>query len=250
MARYLFFSDLDLSDGGAIDNFGFEKRILFLNFIKAIKKSNINGIFAIGDIYELWQGIGSARKRLKRAKGTYPKITDFLHTDCLELIGNHDRARKKLDKIPSSRLVEADGVKIWLEHGDRFDRHCNKESSVGRIAAELFSVLERLFGKKSKKIQEFVERYLAKITPASSCYSGDLSEYEAEAKKLFEEKDYDIVILGHTHKFHQKEWEDLKGRRRVYLNSGAWVDDHSDYIIVDTIKRNYQISSYHNQKRL
>jgi len=248
VARYLFFSDLHLSDGSAIDNFGLEKRILFLNFIKAIKKSNIDGIFAIGDIYELWQGIGNEKKRLRRAKRTYPKIADFLRTACLELIGNHDRARKKLDKIASNRLIEADGVKIWLEHGDRFDQYAN--GFIAKTAVGLFAILEYLFGKRSQRIQKFVENHLKKITPANSCYPGNLSEYEAEAKKLLEEKDSDFVILGHTHKLHQKEWEDLKGRRRIYLNSGAWVDRHSDYIIVDTIKRSYQISSYHNQERL
>lgn len=251
MARFLFFSDLHLSDGTAIDNFGLKKKILFSNFVNAVKKSNIDRIFVVGDIYELWQGIGDKKERLERAKKTYPEIASFLQNNCVELIGNHDQAREKLDKIASNKLIEADGIKIWLEHGDRFDRYYKKWPWLCEAAVKVFAILEHLFGKKSQNIiSRWVKERLPKTTPASSRYSGNLSEYEKGAKELLVQKDCDIVVLGHTHKLYQKEWEDLKGKKRVYLNCGAWVDEHSDYIIVDTVRQNYRNNLYHNQEAL
>ena len=245
--RLLFFSDLHLSDGSRIDNFGFKKRDLFLKFIKAIKKSRIEKIFVIGDIYELWQGEGSEKERLERAKKTYPRIASFLSNFCFELVGNHDRARSKIDNIPSNKLIELDGTRIWIEHGDRFDQYAN--GFFPYLVVGLFALVERLLGtRRALRIQRLMERYV--ITPASPSYPGNFSEYEEGARSLAKEKKCDVVIFGHTHRKKMRKWQDATGRQTIYLNSGAWVNEHADYVLIDTQKQSFKVKTFYGQEEL
>ena len=249
MARYLFFSDLHLADGSKIDDFHPEKIPLFLRFAKAIKNSDFDGVFVLGDIYELWQGLGSQKQRLSKAKKVYKPIVDFLEKNTVELYGNHDRKRKYLDPwVLKNKLLEKDGVRIWIEHGDRFDRY--SRSFLGRLFAELFSVIEYFFPEKiQESIEMFFEKILRKITPRDPNYPGDFSEYEIGAKKLFAEKNCDLVILGHTHQPLKKIWFE-NGKEKIYLNSGAWIKNQQDYVIVDTIKKIYEVRSYNGEEKI
>ncbi|WP_053991149.1 UDP-2,3-diacylglucosamine diphosphatase [Mangrovimonas sp. TPBH4] len=202
--------------------------LTYLNSIQP-KKLILNG-----DIIDIWQF--SKRYFPKSHLRVIKKIMD-MSADGVEIIyvtGNHDEMLRKFSdmtigniSIVDKAVLELDGKKAWIFHGDVFDvsiQNAKWLAKLGGYGYDLLILLNRLsnwvlekLGKEkyslSKKIKNSVKRAVKYI-----------SDFEQVASDLAIENGYDYVICGHIHQPKMVIKENKYGKT-MYLNSGDWVEN-------------------------
>ena len=151
------------------------------------------------------------------------------------ITGNHDEMLRKYTdlqlgnlEIVDKLLLNLDGKKAWVFHGDVFDSstkgYAKFLAKLGGKGYDLLILINRLinwilniFGKEkmsfSKKVKDSVKKAVAFV-----------SDFETTAAELAIEKNYDYVICGHIHMPQIKEVKTEKGAV-TYLNSGDWIEN-------------------------
>ncbi|HRG41999.1 MAG TPA: UDP-2,3-diacylglucosamine diphosphatase [Saprospiraceae bacterium] len=151
------------------------------------------------------------------------------------LTGNHDEALRKYSGtvignfvLDDKLILELDGKKIWLFHGDIFD---TTTKGWARILAKLggkgydiliwtnrlINDLLQYFGREkisfSKRVKSSVKKAVKWI-----------SNFETTAAALAIDQKFDTVICGHIHQ-PQDRIIQLEHGSVHYLNSGDWVEN-------------------------
>ncbi|MFZ1581876.1 MAG: UDP-2,3-diacylglucosamine diphosphatase [Saprospiraceae bacterium] len=151
------------------------------------------------------------------------------------LTGNHDEALRKYSGtvignfvLDDKLILELDGKKIWLFHGDIFD---TTTKGWARILAKLggkgydiliwtnrlINDLLQYFGREkisfSKRVKSSVKKAVKWI-----------SNFETTAAALAIDQNFDTVICGHIHQ-PQDRIIQLEHGSVHYLNSGDWVEN-------------------------
>ena len=151
------------------------------------------------------------------------------------LTGNHDEALRKYSGtvignfvLDDKLILELDGKKIWLFHGDIFD---TTTKGWARILAKLggkgydiliwtnrlINDLLQYFGREkisfSKRVKSSVKKAVKWI-----------SNFETTAAALAIDQKFDTVICGHIHP-PQDRIIQLEHGSVHYLNSGDWVEN-------------------------
>ena len=124
-------------------------------------------------------------------------------------------------------LLNIDGKKAWIFHGDVFDVTMQYSKWLAKLGAVGYDSLIHLntlinwflqkFGKEkmslSKKIKNSVKNAVKFI-----------NDFEETAANIAIEKGYDYVICGHIH---QPEMRTIKNEfgEVMYLNSGDWIEN-------------------------
>ncbi len=202
--------------------------LTYLNSIQP-KKLVLNG-----DIIDIWQF--SKRYFPKPHLRVIKKIIDMA-SDGVEVIyitGNHDEMLRKFSdtkigkiSIVDKIVLELDGKKAWIFHGDVFDvsiQNAKWLAKLGGYGYDLLILLNRFtnwclerMGKEkyslSKKIKNSVKRAVKYI-----------NDFEEVASDLAIENGYDYVICGHIHQPKMIIKENKHGKT-TYLNSGDWVEN-------------------------
>lgn len=202
--------------------------LTYLNSIQP-KKLVLNG-----DIIDIWQF--SKRYFPKSHLRVIKKIIDMA-SDGVEVIyitGNHDEMLRKFSdtkigkiSIVDKIVLELDGKKAWIFHGDVFDvsiQNAKWLAKLGGYGYDLLILLNRFtnwclerMGKEkyslSKKIKNSVKRAVKYI-----------NDFEEVASDLAIENGYDYVICGHIHQPKMIIKENKYGKT-TYLNSGDWVEN-------------------------
>ncbi|GAA0745019.1 MULTISPECIES: UDP-2,3-diacylglucosamine diphosphatase [Flavobacteriaceae] len=202
--------------------------LTYLNSIQP-KKLVLNG-----DIIDIWQF--SKRYFPKSHLRVIKKIIDMA-SDGVEVIyitGNHDEMLRKFSdtkigkiSIVDKIVLELDGKKAWIFHGDVFDvsiQNAKWLAKLGGYGYDLLILLNRFtnwclerMGKEkyslSKKIKNSVKRAVKYI-----------NDFEEVASDLAIENGYDYVICGHIHQPKMIIKENKHGKT-TYLNSGDWVEN-------------------------
>ena len=151
------------------------------------------------------------------------------------ITGNHDEMLRKYTdlqlgnlEIVDKLLLNLDGKKAWIFHGDVFDSstkgYAKFLAKLGGKGYDLLILINRfinwvlnLFGKEkmsfSKKVKDGVKKAVAFV-----------SDFETTAAELAIEKKYDYVVCGHIHMPQIKDVKTDKGSV-TYLNSGDWVEN-------------------------
>ena len=158
-------------------------------------------------------------------------------TQIIYITGNHDEFLRKYSDLQMGNLfltdkylLEIDGKKHWIFHGDIFD-HTTKGGAkiiakIGGIGYDWLILLNRginwlleLIGRPkvslSKKIKNSVKKAVAFI-----------ADFEEKAIELAIDNQYDYVICGHIHQPSDRIATNEKGSTR-YLNSGDWIENLS-----------------------
>ncbi|MCX8080234.1 MAG: UDP-2,3-diacylglucosamine diphosphatase [Bacteroidia bacterium] len=187
-----------------------------------------------GDIIDIWQF--SKRYWPASHSAVLKKIMDFIHkgTKVYYLTGNHDDALRKFSdfeignfKLADKLVLELDGKKAWIFHGDVFDvsiNHAKWLARLGSIGYDILILLNRginfileKLGKEkyslSKKIKDSVKKAVQYI-----------SSFEQVAADLAIMKGYDYVVCGHIHQPQMKTLSNKNGSV-TYLNSGDWIEN-------------------------
>ncbi len=205
-----------------------DELIAYLNSIQP-KKLILNG-----DIIDIWQFSKryfppSHLKVLKKLIGMASKGTEVHY-----ITGNHDEMLRKFAptsmgnfKVSNKLVLELDGKKAWIFHGDVFDISIQKAKWVAKLGGYGYDVLILInslvnwfllkMGREkyslSKKIKNSVKGAVKYI-----------NDFENVAAELAIENDYDYVICGHIHQ-PKKEYVETTQGKTMYLNSGDWVEN-------------------------
>jgi UDP-2,3-diacylglucosamine pyrophosphatase LpxH len=152
------------------------------------------------------------------------------------LTGNHDEMLRRFSDLElgdfhlADKLVlEIDGKKAWIFHGDIFDLSVNTGKWLAKIAGKSYDylillnravnfVLEKMGKEKvsiSRKIKAGVKQAVK--------FVGDFEEIAA---KHAVEQNYDYVICGHIHQPQQRKIT-IGNKSVTYLNSGDWIENLS-----------------------
>ena len=186
-----------------------------------------------GDIVDIWQFSkryfpSSHMKVIKTIIGMVSNGTEVIY-----VTGNHDEMLRKFSgtrmgnfSIVDKLVMELDGKRAWIFHGDVFDasiQHAKWLAKLGGYGYDLLILINRFvnwilqrFGQEkyslSKKIKNGVKSAVKHI-----------NNFEQTATELAIENEYDYVICGHIHKPKKEIRQSEKGVC-TYLNSGDWVE--------------------------
>jgi UDP-2,3-diacylglucosamine pyrophosphatase LpxH len=187
-----------------------------------------------GDIIDIWQFRKSyfPKSHLKVIK----KIIDLASkgTEVYYITGNHDEMLRKfsdtsvgnfhiLDKL----ILELDGKKAWIFHGDVFDasvQHSKWIAKLGGWGYDLLILMNRLVNQILQKLGKEPYSFSKKIKANVKKAVKFISDFEHTASELAIENQYDYVICGHIHEPKMIRKVNKKGTT-FYLNSGDWVEN-------------------------
>jgi UDP-2,3-diacylglucosamine pyrophosphatase LpxH len=150
------------------------------------------------------------------------------------LTGNHDEMLRRFSDLhlgnftlADKLILEIDGKKAWIFHGDVFDLSVNTGKWLAKIAGKSYDylillnrainwVLEKTGREKvsiSKKIKAGVKKAVKFV-----------NDFEQIAAEHAIDQGYDYVICGHIHQPARRIIENSKGSVE-YLNSGDWIEN-------------------------
>lgn len=156
-------------------------------------------------------------------------------TQVIYITGNHDEFLRKYTDVQMGNLfltdkylLEIDGKKHWIFHGDVFDNTTKGSAKIiakiGGIGYDWLILLNRainfvlnIFGRPkvslSKKIKNSVKKAVKFI-----------ADFEEKAIELAIDNRYDYVICGHIHQPADRIARNEHGAVH-YLNSGDWIEN-------------------------
>ena len=201
------------------------------NYLKTIQPKVL---ILNGDIIDIWQF--SKHYFPKSHMNVIKHITGMLSkkTRVYYITGNHDEMLRKFKgfhlgsfTILNKLILEFDGKKAWIFHGDVFDitmKHSKWLAKLGGIGYDTLIIINTFinwisnlsgYGKLSlsKKIKNSVKSAIKFV-----------NNFEETAAEIAIENKYDYVICGHIHQPEMKEISNENGKT-MYLNSGDWVEN-------------------------
>jgi UDP-2,3-diacylglucosamine pyrophosphatase LpxH len=155
-------------------------------------------------------------------------------TRVIYVAGNHDEVMRRFSGIKlgnfsfvNKAILNLDGKKTWIFHGDVFDVFMHHSKWLARMGAKGYGILTIMnkvvnglmafFGKRRLSISKSIKERVKGSGNA-------ISRFERIVAGLGVEKGYDYVVCGHIHTPADKLIHTEKGQIR-YLNSGDWVEN-------------------------
>lgn len=205
-----------------------DELITYLNSIQP-KKLVLNG-----DIIDIWQFKKryfppSHLKVLKKIIGMASKGTEVFY-----ITGNHDEMLRKFAytslgniKIANKLVLNLDGKKAWIFHGDVFDvsiQNAKWLAKLGGHGYDLLILINRVINWFLNKLGRDKYSLSKKIKNNVKGAVKYINDFEKTAADLAIEDHYDYVICGHIHQPKKEIYENKQGKT-MYLNSGDWVEN-------------------------
>lgn len=202
-----------------------------LKYMKSIKPKEV---VLNGDIIDIWQF----------SKRYWPKS----HMKVIKLImqwiskgvkvhyvtGNHDEMLRKFVgfqlgsfSIVNKVLLNLDGQKAWIFHGDVFDvtmQHSKWAAKLGAKGYDFLILLNSVVNFFSKKMEKGPVSMSKKIKNSVKSAVKFINNFEQIAADIAIENNYDYVVCGHIHQPEMRTIKTDKGEI-VYLNSGDWIEN-------------------------
>lgn len=187
-----------------------------------------------GDIIDIWQF--SKRywpdSHMKVVQRIFKMMSQG--TKVYYLTGNHDEMLRKftdfrlgkielLDKL----VLDLDGSKAWIFHGDVFDitmKHSKWLARLGAVGYDTLILLNSLVNWFSQKLGRGKVSFSKRIKNSVKQAIKFIDDFEQTATELAIENGYDYVVCGHIHQPAIRKITGEKGST-VYLNSGDWVEN-------------------------
>ncbi len=205
-----------------------DELIAYLNSIQP-KKLILNG-----DIIDIWQFSkryfpASHLKVLKKIIGMASKGTEVYY-----ITGNHDEMLRKFAdtsmgnfQILNKLVLDLDGKKAWIFHGDVFDVSINNAKWLAKLGGYGYDLLIRInwiINWCLKKMGREKYSLSKKIKNSVKGAVNYINKFEQTAAELAIEKNYDYVVCGHIHQPRKEQYENKMGSC-LYLNSGDWIEN-------------------------
>ena len=172
------------------------------------------------------------------------------------ITGNHDEALRRfsstvIGKIQLSNkfVLKLDGKKVWIFHGDIFDRSIQGAKIIAKLGGwgydflilsnrflnDVLTALGREKYSFSKMVKDRVKQAVKFI-----------GDFEQVAAELAITKGYDAVICGHIHQPQIREVVSTNGST-MYMNSGDWVENLTSLEYID---KKWQLFTFPQSKTL
>ena len=149
------------------------------------------------------------------------------------ITGNHDEFLRKFSQsqignlcIVNQLILDLNGSKTWIFHGDIFDNTIHKTKWLAKLGAASYGILTILnqyvnrllmwIGKPEIIIYKNIKKYTVRerINPSS---------FESAIGNAAFQQGYQTVICGHTH-IPKEKYLTISGQKIQYLNCGDWVE--------------------------
>jgi len=204
-----------------------------INYLKTIEPKIL---VLNGDIIDIWQFKKryfpkSHMKVLKYITALVTKGTKVYY-----ITGNHDEMLRKFVgfkmenfKLLNKLVLELDGNKAWIFHGDVFDvtmKHSKWLAKLGGVGYDFLIMINTLVNFISEKILGRGRlSFSKKIKNSVKSAVKDVNNFEDTAAEIAQENGYQYVICGHIHQPQQKTITTHNGTNIDYLNSGDWIEN-------------------------
>ncbi len=202
-----------------------------LQYLKSIKPETL---VLNGDIIDIWQF--SKRYWPKSHMQIVKQITKLLGkgTKIYYVTGNHDELLRKFVgfrlgklKIVNKVLLNLDGKKAWIFHGDVFDvtmQYSKWLTKLGGHSYDALIVLNRAVNYFSEKMGYGKLSLSKKIKNNVKSAVKFINNFEDTVADIGISNGYHYAICGHIHQPEIREMKTTKGEI-TYLNSGDWVEN-------------------------
>lgn len=187
-----------------------------------------------GDIIDIWQ----FSKRY--FPNTHMKIIKQIFSmaskgvEVYYVTGNHDEMLRKFEgftmgtlRIVNKVVLEIDGRKAWIFHGDVFDismKHSKWLAKLGAIGYDSLILLNAVVNFFSVKLGRGKVSFSRRIKNSVKSTVKFIDDFEQTAADIAISNQYDYVICGHIHNPEIKQITNDTGAV-TYLNSGDWVEN-------------------------
>lgn len=187
-----------------------------------------------GDIFDIWNF-----KKYFWPESHMKVVKCFLSllangTDVYYLTGNHDEVIRKISGmqlgplfVKDKLLLELQGEKIWIFHGDIFDitmKHTKWIAKIGGHGYDFLILLNRFMNYICEKLGYGKVSLSRKIKDSVKKAVRFIEDFEMAAMELAIQNRYDYVICGHIHQPKIRGYENDEGSV-IYMNSGDWVEN-------------------------
>jgi len=202
-----------------------------LMYLRSIKPGTL---ILNGDIIDIWQ----FRKRFfpKSHLTVIRHLTGLIakNTRVFYITGNHDELMRKFVsfslgsfRLVNKLLLDIDGKKAWIFHGDVFDitmQYSKWLARLGSFGYDLLILLNSLtnyfLSKLGREKISFSHRIKHSVKHAVSY----INRFEETAAGIAISNGYSYVICGHIHQPEIRTVSNAQGSV-TYMNSGDWVEN-------------------------
>lgn len=203
-----------------------------LTYLKSIRPKQV---ILNGDIIDIWQFSKSywPEAHMKVVRRLLKFVTEGVPV--YYLTGNHDEMLRKFTdfnlgkfQLLNKLLLNIDGKKAWIFHGDVFDvtmQHSKWLAKLGAVGYDSLIIINSMVNwcltALGRQKMSFSQKIKGRVKEAVKF----INHFEQTAADLAVDKRYDYVICGHIHhaEIRQIKATDQPGSV-LYLNSGDWVE--------------------------
>lgn len=199
-----------------------------------LKSINPEILVLNGDIVDIWQF--SKRywpdSHMKVVQRIFKMMANG--TKVYYLTGNHDEMLRKFTDFRLGKLelldklvLDLDGKKAWIFHGDVFDismKHSKLLAKLGAVGYDTLIVLNSMVNWVSQKLGRGKVSFSKRIKNSVKQAIKFIDDFEETATSIAIENGYDYVLCGHIHQPAMRSVKTDKGET-LYLNSGDWVEN-------------------------
>lgn len=202
-----------------------------LKYLKSVKPQTL---VLNGDIIDIWQFSKnyfpkSHMQVVKHITGLIAKGTKVYY-----ITGNHDEMLRKFEgfqmgnfSIENKVVLDLDGRKAWIFHGDIFDitmRYSKWVAQLGGYGYDLLILVNRFVNRILQKMGREKVSLSKKIKDSVKGAVKHANDFEQTACEIGISNEYDYVVCGHIH---QPQIRDVShnGKTIKYLNSGDWIEN-------------------------
>lgn len=187
-----------------------------------------------GDIVDVWQF--SRRYWPKSHMKVVRRIFSLLskNTEVIYIPGNHDELLRKfvgtrLGKlsIVNKKVLELDGRKVWIFHGDAFDvtmQHSRWLVKLGAIGYDTLILMNAAVNTCLQMMGKSKISFSGKIKASVKTAVSFINSFEETVSQIAIDQGFDAVICGHIHQPAMKTVH-IGNREVQYLNSGDWIEN-------------------------
>lgn len=202
-----------------------------LSYLKSVQPEML---ILNGDIIDIWQFNKSywPDSHMQIIKC----ITGFLAqgVKVYYITGNHDEMLRKFVgfemgslQIVNKVVLNLDGKKTWIFHGDVFDVTMQNSKWLAKLGAKGYDsliLINRMFNYFSEGMGRGKLSLSKKIKNSVKSAVKFINDFEQVAAEIAISNGYHYVICGHIH---QPEIKKIKGKdgEVTYLNSGDWIEN-------------------------
>jgi UDP-2,3-diacylglucosamine pyrophosphatase LpxH len=203
-----------------------------LSYLKTIDPETI---ILNGDIIDIWQ----FNKRFfpKSHMKVIKYFTSYLSKgkEVYYITGNHDEMLRKFEgfqlgkfKILNYLVLNLDGKKNWIFHGDVFDitmQHSKWLAKLGGLGYDFLIMINTLVNWFSSKLGKGRISLSKRIKDNVKQAVKYIHNFEKTVAGIAISNGYHRVICGHIHQPQIRLIMDKEGQRVIYMNSGDWIEN-------------------------